>query len=153
MCRNNSSIPTSSSNASSGPTTAAPPAGPDRLNSADSPIRAFYEGKNVFITGATGFVGKFIVEKLLRSTNVNAIYILIRPKRGLSPAERAKEYFNSQFFSLSGHKYPFQKVRPLEGDILKPKLGLSEADQEELIRNVHIVFHSAASVKFNDSLK
>ena len=33
-----------------------------------SPIQQFYQGKTVFITGATGFMGKVLLEKLLRST-------------------------------------------------------------------------------------
>ena len=43
-------------------------------------VSKFYENKTVFITGATGFMGKVLVEKLLRSTKVRKIYLLIRPK-------------------------------------------------------------------------
>lgn len=43
----------------------------------------FYNGKNILITGATGFMGKVLVEKLLRDCpDVNCIYILVRMKRG-----------------------------------------------------------------------
>lgn len=43
----------------------------------------FYNGKNILITGATGFMGKVLVEKLLRDCpDVNTIYILVRMKRG-----------------------------------------------------------------------
>ena len=43
-------------------------------------VSKFYENKTVFITGATGFMGKVLVEKLLRSTKVRKIYLLIRSK-------------------------------------------------------------------------
>lgn len=52
-------------------------------------IPEFYQNKNVLITGGTGFVGKLLVEKLLRScSGINKIYVLIRPKHGKSPQDR-----------------------------------------------------------------
>lgn len=55
-------------------------------------IPEFYKNKNVFVTGATGFIGKLLVEKLLRScSGVKKIYVLIRPRHGKSPQERMKE--------------------------------------------------------------
>lgn len=42
-------------------------------------VKNFYEGKSVLITGATGFIGKVMLEKLLRDTpNIRQIYIIIR---------------------------------------------------------------------------
>lgn len=56
----------------------------------------FYNEAHVFITGGTGFVGKALIEKLLRSCNgVEAIYVLIRPKRGLDVEQRLKELFKN----------------------------------------------------------
>lgn len=46
-------------------------------------IAKFYGGKSILITGATGFMGKVMVEKLLRDCrDVKCIYILVRMKRG-----------------------------------------------------------------------
>lgn len=42
---------------------------------------------------------------------------------------------------------------PVAGDITEHELGISEADQAVLIKNVSIVFHSAATVKFDEALK
>jgi len=45
-------------------------------------VRKFYAGKNIFLSGCTGFVGKVILEKILRSCpEVNKVFILVRPKR------------------------------------------------------------------------
>ena len=52
-------------------------------------VSEYYANKTLFLTGATGFVGKVLVEKLLRSCpDVKKIYCLIRPKKGKSAAER-----------------------------------------------------------------
>ncbi|KAH6935379.1 hypothetical protein HPB50_005408 [Hyalomma asiaticum] len=45
------------------------------------------------------------------------------------------------------------KVVPVAGDILEPGLGLCEEDVAELVENVSIVYHSAASVRFDEPLR
>lgn len=46
-------------------------------------ISKFYEGKTVLLFGATGFVGKVFVERLLSTCEtVKKVYIVIRPKKG-----------------------------------------------------------------------
>lgn len=55
-------------------------------------IAEFYAGKNVLITGATGFMGKVLVEKLLRSCpEVRSLYLLVRPKAGQSMQQRVSD--------------------------------------------------------------
>lgn len=54
-------------------------------------IPEFFAGKTIFLTGATGSVGSVFLEKLLRSCNgVQKVYLLIRPKNGISAPERIK---------------------------------------------------------------
>lgn len=58
-------------------------------------IPEYYEGKNVLITGATGFMGKVLLEKLLRSCpGVKATYVLVRPKAGQAPHTRISDMIN-----------------------------------------------------------
>lgn len=60
----------------------------------ESNVQKFYKSRNVFITGGTGFMGKLLIEKLLRSTEVSAIYVLIREKKGKNAHSRIDELFD-----------------------------------------------------------
>lgn len=55
-------------------------------------IGPWFANRSVLVTGATGFMGKVLVEKLLRNTQVEKIYLLIREKRGKSPKQRLQDY-------------------------------------------------------------
>lgn len=45
------------------------------------------------------------------------------------------------------------KIVPIAGDVSEPQLGISESDLSLLIKTVSVVFHSAATVKFDEGLK
>ena len=65
------------------------------VSHSESKISKFYENKSIFVTGATGFLGKVLIEKLFRSCyNLNKIYVLVRSKKGKQPSERLEEITN-----------------------------------------------------------
>ncbi|KAL1455577.1 hypothetical protein WDU94_009661 [Cyamophila willieti] len=123
----------------------------------DSNIQKYFKNKSVFITGSTGFLGKALVEKLLRScSEMKNIYLLIRSKRGTDAYLRHKELLKSSVFDRireEGNIDVFNKLKIIPGDVTLPKLGISEQDREIIIKEVSVVFHSAATVKFNETLK
>lgn len=58
------------------------------VNMVDS-IAGYFVGRSIFVTGGTGFMGKVLIEKLLRSCpGIEKIYVLIRPSKKGSPEER-----------------------------------------------------------------
>ena len=60
-------------------------------------IEDFYAGRTIFITGVTGFMGKVLLEKLLRSCPaVKKLYVLVRPKKGQEPNVRMDDILNSK---------------------------------------------------------
>ena len=59
-------------------------------------LKSFYEGKTILLTGATGFLGKVVLEKIMRSLpGVKTIYLAISPK--------VSEFFYKSKFSNVCH--------------------------------------------------
>lgn len=55
-------------------------------------IKDFFKGRNVLVTGATGFMGKVLIEKLVRSCpEIGKICLLVRHKKGKDTNSRIKE--------------------------------------------------------------
>jgi alcohol-forming fatty acyl-CoA reductase len=46
-----------------------------------------------------------------------------------------------------------QKLEAIEGDLSEPGLGMSPNDEKKLTNQVNIIFHSAATVRFDEPLK
>jgi fatty acyl-CoA reductase len=122
----------------------------------ESKIGNFYKGRSIFIAGATGFIGKVLVEKLLRSCNeVKKIYILLRMKKDRDPLSRLEELISAKIFDKirDENSNTFNNLVAVEGDITKEGLGISETDLNTLVNDVSVVFHCAANVKFDEPLK
>ncbi|XP_074097141.1 fatty acyl-CoA reductase wat [Cotesia typhae] len=119
-----------------------------------SEIAEFFEGCNVLVTGGSGFVGKLLVEKLLRSCNVNKLYLIIRGKKGKSVEQRYKEHFEDKLYDrLKEEKPNFAgKVVMIEGGLDDTGLVISP-ENREMLKNSHVVFHGAATVRFDDKLR
>lgn len=121
-----------------------------------SSISSFYNDKSIFITGASGFMGKVLVEKLLRSCpGLKAIYVLLRPKKNVDPQTRLCELLKSKIFDRVKEidANLIKKVIVIPGDIVYQDMGISSTDIETLVEDVSIVFHSAATVKFDEPMK
>jgi fatty acyl-CoA reductase len=98
---------------------------------------------NVLITGASGYIGSLVLEKLLRSTSVGHVYLLLRPRRGAAPADRVRKLLEGPLFHLLEEK-DAARVTAVAGDILQPGLGLSPEDEAMLVDKIDTVIHSAA---------
>ncbi|KAJ1521680.1 hypothetical protein ONE63_003323 [Megalurothrips usitatus] len=119
-------------------------------------VPEFYAGRDLLVTGATGFMGKVLLEKLLRCCpDVRTIYILVRHKRGVQPRARVDAMAGLPVFERLLKERPdaLNKVKPLEGDVNSARMGLSAADQRTVLDNVSVVFHMAASLNFKSPIK
>jgi fatty acyl-CoA reductase len=83
-----------------------------------SSIADFYAGRSIFITGATGFMGKVLVEKLLRSCpGVKCLYLLMRPTATKDIECRRLELVNNPV----SHLFTFDLLKNTEDDSLRQK--------------------------------
>jgi len=104
-----------------------------------------------FLTGATGFLGKVVLEHLLRrreELGVERVLVLVRPRRGLNASQRFDdEVVRSPCLSALTPGWR-TLVDVLDGDLANDGLGLSARDCAALRTVTHIV-HCAASVSFD----
>ncbi|XP_062132540.1 putative fatty acyl-CoA reductase CG5065 isoform X1 [Drosophila sulfurigaster albostrigata] len=121
-----------------------------------SPVQEFYKDKTVFITGASGFMGKVLLEKLLYSCHsLKEVIIICRPKRGKAPESRLEEMFKLPIFQRIRDERPemLKKVTIYQGDVTYDLLGLSGDSLKHVVDNTNIVFHMAATLKLEGNLR
>ncbi|XP_037949656.1 putative fatty acyl-CoA reductase CG5065 [Teleopsis dalmanni] len=121
-----------------------------------TPVQEYYKGKTVFITGASGFMGKVLLEKLLYScSELKEVIIIVRPKRGKTPDIRLEEMFKLPIFQRIKEEKPdvLNKVTIYQGDVTFDSLGLSGDNYKHVVDNTNIVFHMAATLKLEGNLK
>lgn len=82
-------------------------------NDKEMSIPEFYRGRCIFMTGATGFMGKVLVHKLMTDCgDLERLYILVRTKKGMEPQQRLDEYVN-HMVSRSSKVRPIRLLDPL----------------------------------------
>ncbi|KAI3793825.1 hypothetical protein L1987_36448 [Smallanthus sonchifolius] len=120
----------------------------------------FLDSKTILITGATGFLAKIFVEKILRvQPNVKKLYLLVRATDAKSALQRFNaEAVEKDLFNILKEKYGTnlqsflsEKVTPVAGDITYENLGLKDSSLiEEMWANIDVVVNVAATTNFDE---
>ena len=98
---------------------------------------------NIFITGATGFLGGELLVDLSKRKEIDKIYCLIRARNIEESGNRLKK-----IFALHKDYLDANKVIPILGDLTNPELVI-ELESNPLLKDVHVVLHSAANTSFS----
>ncbi|XP_014210111.1 fatty acyl-CoA reductase 1-like [Copidosoma floridanum] len=118
-------------------------------------IQKFFSGKSVLLTGATGFMGKVFVEKIIRvCPGLKALYIVVRQKGTDTLEEKMEKYFQHIIFGRLRNSQPdfARKVVTIKGDLKNERLGMSESDRALLINELDVIVHSGATTKFDEKV-
>jgi len=98
--------------------------------------------KAIFLTGATGFLGAYLLFELLQKTSAD-IYCLVRAKNNAAGLERLQQKL--AFYKL--WKSDFRpRIVPVVGDLAKPCFSLKESAFEQLATTIDVIYHNGAQV-------
>lgn len=95
--------------------------------------------KSLFITGATGNLGRELIRLLLQKTDYRLL-LLVRPKSPDSHESRIEKILAKM--GINGHSK--ERIRVFSGDVSNDRLGLSERDWNEIVRETDEFYHVAA---------
>lgn len=109
-----------------------------------NPQSNFDEPKSIFLTGATGLLGAYLLYELLHKTTAD-IYCLVRCHHVEEGKQRLQN--NLQFYSR-WHENFNSRLIPVVGDLSKRQFGISNTQFTELANQIDIIYHNGAQVSF-----
>jgi thioester reductase-like protein len=99
------------------------------------------EPQNIFLTGATGFIGTYLLDQLLQKTSAN-IYCLIRANDIDSAKQKLKDKLES-YWLWDEEKFG-SRVIPVVGDLSSKLFGLPTEEFDFLANQIDVIYHSGA---------
>lgn len=111
----------------------------------------------VLLTGVTGFVGKVVLEELVRQRtegilHFDRVLVPIRSLRGQTALERfLGKVVKSPCFSKLPDGW-HNDVSVIQGDLMEPDCGIIKAYIDELTQNVTHIIHCAGCVSFDSPM-
>eukprot|EP01102_Stenamoeba_stenopodia_P018868 TRINITY_DN6998_c0_g2_i1.p1 TRINITY_DN6998_c0_g2~~TRINITY_DN6998_c0_g2_i1.p1 ORF type:complete len:806 (+),score=186.18 TRINITY_DN6998_c0_g2_i1:350-2419(+) len=100
---------------------------------------------NYFLTGATGFLGAFMLFDLLREHPDSKVYCLVRKAKTLEEGKRLITD-RLRYSRLKVTEEETERIVPVLGDLSKPLLGLTQQDFEDLASQIQAIYHNGCQV-------
>ncbi|MGN7824029.1 amino acid adenylation domain-containing protein [Chitinophaga sp. 22536] len=107
--------------------------------------RSIRNPENIFLTGATGFVGCHLLAELLTSTKAN-IYCLVRAADESAALERIRTVFRNN--RIPDEQFVESRIKAVAGDLTQYQLGIPDEQFNELCEVIDIIYHSGSSVSY-----
>jgi thioester reductase-like protein len=109
-----------------------------------SPHSKVSQPTSIFLTGATGFLGAFLLTELLQQTQAN-IYCLVRSLDLDSGKIRIQK--NLESYGI-WHEDFSKRIIPVVGDLTQPLLGLSSQEFDLMSSLIDVIYHNAAWINY-----
>ncbi|XP_048567230.1 probable fatty acyl-CoA reductase 4 [Triticum urartu] len=121
-------------------------------------VAGFFRDKTILVTGSTGFIGKLLVEKILRvQPDVKKLYLLVRAPDAASAEQRIQtQVLGNDLFNTLREKHGLtgflklidEKIVPLHGDVGVQNFGLDSSRLDALCEEVDVIINGAATTSF-----
>ncbi len=108
------------------------------------PLEQITEPRAVFLTGATGFLGAFLLGELLQQTSAE-VYCLVRAAAEAEARERLRRSLVA--YQLWDERFN-GRICPVVGDLALPYFGLSAEAFQSLAEKIDLIYHNGALVNF-----
>ncbi|KAL2157963.1 hypothetical protein VTH06DRAFT_4772 [Thermothelomyces fergusii] len=118
---------------------------PEKYQSADGETLASAEQLTIFLTGATGFLGSYLVRDILDRT-ARSVRLIAHVRGVKDPAAALSRLRRSlQGYGLWKEEWG-GRLGAVVGDLSKPQLGIDDATWQRLAEEVDVVIHNGATV-------
>lgn len=115
--------------------------------STKKPLSVF-DATSIFITGSTGFLGAFLLNRLLSTTEDHVkIYCLVRMKKGSRKDALNRIINNLTHYQLYNSNMK-KRIIPVIGDLTEIFFGLPVEKFNELAKKIDFIFHCASLVNY-----
>jgi HAD superfamily hydrolase (TIGR01490 family) len=109
-------------------------------------------GKRVLLTGATGFLGIALLERLLADVPETRLLLLVRGRQGAPPEARLRATRGGHAFSSPRERVGVDGLRDLAADRIDLIEGDILDDLPDLPSDIDVVVHCAATVSFDSPI-
>lgn len=105
----------------------------------------FQNGLNILLTGATGFLGAYLLYEAMIRKSPNHVYAHVRAKSQQDGLARIKQTCTA--YGLWQDWWVSEGIlEVVVGDLEKPNLGMSDADYKTIVDGVDLIIHNGARV-------